>query len=91
MTQRQQAQPQPKTKEEYETVREVTHRFGNTGFLEVARKRLVVRPDAPPADEFLMVTRGFFTADGSRRWTRFVTLPDNPDAISWLAEALRET
>lgn len=69
----------------YETLREDTLRFGANGYLEVARKRLV---EAGEASEFVLLTRGFVEADGRKRWTRFVTLPDDPRTLAWLAESL---
>lgn len=69
----------------YETLREDTFRFGANGYLEVARKRLV---EGGEASEFVLLTRGFVEADGRKRWTRFVTVPDDPRALEWLAESL---
>lgn len=70
----------------YETLREDTLRIGTNGYVEVARKRLV--EDGETSD-FVLVTRGFVEGDGRKRWTRFVTLPADPDSLAWLAEALR--
>ena len=72
----------------YETLRETTRRIGRNGYLEVARKRLA---EGENALEFLVVTRGFFDDDGTKRWTRFVTVPDDAETRAWLAEALRST
>lgn len=69
----------------YETVREETRRFGPTGYLEVARKRLT---DAEGVTEFVVVTRGHLEPDGSKRWTRFVTAPADEATRRWLAEAI---
>lgn len=69
----------------FEPVRETTRPFGQNGYLEVARRKL---RDESGDTEFLVVTRGYFAADGSKRWTKFVTLPDDPDLRAWLAEAL---
>lgn len=70
----------------YVTVREDTFRFGTNGYVEVARKRLV---EEGVASEFVLLTRGFVDSDGRKRWTRFVTLPADPEMVGWLAEALR--
>lgn len=70
----------------YETLREETMTFGANGYLELARKRLV---EGDEATEFLLLTRGFLDAQGEKRWTRFVTLPDEHQAREWLVEALR--
>lgn len=71
----------------FELVRERTRTFGQGSYLEVSRKRLV---EAGEATEFLLVTRGFLAADGGKRWTRFVTIPDDPAVRGWLVEALRD-
>lgn len=70
----------------FETVREATRRFGTNSYLELARKRLV--EDSGAASEFLVLTRGFFESDGSKRWTKFVTVPNDADLVTWLARAL---
>ena len=36
-----------------------------------------------------MITRGFIDSDGSRRWTKFVTVPDDRELLGFLAETLR--
>lgn len=69
----------------FDLVREQTRPFGQNSYLEVSRKRLSENGETT---EFLLVTRGFFAPDGQKRWTRFVTLPDDPEMRRWLAEAL---
>lgn len=70
----------------YESVKEETRKFGRNSYVEVSRKRLL--EDGHEATEFVLVTRGFFDRDGTKKWTRFVTLPDEPEVRTWLAEAL---
>lgn len=72
---------------DYETIHETTHRIGRTGYLEVARKRL--KEDENETD-FIVLTRGFYAKDGGKKWTRFVTIPDEPDAREWLAKQVRD-
>lgn len=69
----------------FDLVREETRPFGQNSYLEVSRKRLTENGEAT---EFLLVTRGFYATDGQKRWTRFVTLPDDAETRKWLAEAL---
>lgn len=69
----------------FEALIERTYDFGRNGYLEVARKRLREGTDAA---DFLVVSRGFYESDGSKRWTKFVTLPDDPALRAWLAEQL---
>ncbi len=72
----------------FEMVRETTRSFGSNSYLEVSRKRL--RDEQGVESDFLVITRGFFEKDGSKRWTKFVTLPDAEDVKTWLSTALRE-
>ena len=71
----------------FEALSERTRTFGKNAYLEVARKRL---RDGVATTDFLVVTRGFFEGDGTKRWTKFVTLPDDAELRAWLAQALRE-
>ena len=72
---------------EFEKVKELTHNYGTNGYLEVARKRLT---EGDRTTEFLFVSRGFYERGGEKRWTKFVTLPDDPALKEWLAKALQE-
>jgi hypothetical protein len=70
----------------YETLSAEARPVGRDGYMEVARKRLV--EDGRERD-FVLVTRGIVQPDGTKRWTRFVTLPDDAELRDWLADALR--
>lgn len=70
----------------YESLTEETRTFGKNSYVEVSRKRLVDEQDR--ASEFVLVTRGFYDRDGRKRWTRFVTLPDDAEVKAWVREAL---
>lgn len=72
----------------FEQVREATRKFGSNSYLEVARKRL--RDETGAESEFLVLTRGFYEKDGAKRWTKFVTVPDDRELREWLAGALRD-
>ena len=71
----------------FEALVERTYPFGRNAYLEVARKRL---REGDGASDFLVVSRGFYESDGSKRWTKFVTLPDDPELRAWLAKAIQE-
>lgn len=72
---------------DYQTIQETTHRIGRTGFIEVARRRL---KEEDAETDFIMVARGFYAKDGGKKWTRFVTIPDEPAAREWLARQVRD-
>ena len=69
----------------YETVRTDVRRCGKNSYMEVSRQRL---REGKSTTDFLVVTRGFFEKDGSRTWTRFVTIPDDPALRKWLRASL---
>lgn len=69
----------------FDVVRDMTRPFGKNSYIEVCRKRLTENGET---SDFLLVTRGFFDGDGEKRWTRFVTLPDDEETKRWLADAL---
>lgn len=69
----------------YESLKEDVKKFGKNSYIEVSRKRL---DEGGETTEFVLVTRGFFDKDGTKKWTRFVTLPDDPDLRDWLKESL---
>lgn len=71
----------------FDLVNEQTRPFGQNSYLEVSRKRLTENGETT---EFLLVTRGFYASDGAKRWTKFVTLPDDEETKRWLAQALGE-
>jgi hypothetical protein len=71
----------------YESLKEETRKFGKNSYVEVARKRLV--ESSGDDAQFLLVTRGFYDKDGTKKWTRFVTLPDEPEVKAWVVEALK--
>ena len=69
----------------YETVRVDLRRFGKNSYREVSRQRLT---EGKRTTDFLVVTRGFFEKDGTKTWTRFVTIPDDPALKKWLRASL---
>jgi hypothetical protein len=73
----------------YQTLREERKRFGRNSYLEVSRQKMD-EPGARGPTEFILVTRGWIEKDGSKKWSRFVTLPDDPDMVRWLAKTLQE-
>ncbi len=71
----------------FEALVERTYPFGKNAYIEVARKRL---REGDQSSEFLVISRGFYEKDGSKRWTKFVTLPDDVELLAWLGKALQE-
>lgn len=69
----------------YETIRDEVRAFGENAYLEVARRKL---KDETGEFEFLLISRGYYAAGGEKKWTKFVTVPDDPDVRAWLSQAI---
>ncbi len=73
----------------YVTLKETRKEFGRNNYLEASRQKLKEEGAASPA-EYILVARGYFDKDGVKRWSRFVTLPDDPEMVKWLAKSIQE-
>ena len=71
---------------EFEVVKSEEQEFGRNNFLEVARK--VAKTD-DGQNEFISVTRGFFLADGTRRYKTSLTIPDDEEIKQFVADSIR--
>lgn len=72
---------------EFQTIKAEEVKFGNNNFIEVARKKAVT-PEGE--NEFIAVSRGFFAPDGSKRFKRSFTIPDNTEVIDFICEKIKE-
>lgn len=72
---------------EFETLEKREHEFGTRNFLEVARK---VARDEDSETEFVAMTRGYMTADGSRRYKTNLTMPYEARVVDFAATSLME-
>lgn len=70
---------------DYETLEEDVRDFGNRSYLQVARKRVT---DGDESTTFVVITRGFYDDEDTRRWTKFVTLPDDEELRGFVSEAV---
>ena len=61
----------------FETIVEERMNFGRNNFVEVARKKVIDESDRE--NEFISISRGFFTNDGEPRYSKgkTVTIPVN--------------
>ena len=62
-----------KQKVEFETITAEKKPFGKNNFIEVARKRAKTDEGV---NEFISVSRGYYLPDGSERFKRSITIPD---------------
>ena len=70
----------------FETVKAEIKEFGRNNFIEIARKRAV---SADGSTEFISVSRGYYARDGSRKFKRSLTIPDDPETKEFMAEMIR--
>lgn len=72
---------------EFQTIKAEEIKFGNNNFIEVARKKAVTDEGE---NEFISVSRGFFTPDGERRYRKSFTLPLDTAVIDFVAAKIKE-
>lgn len=72
---------------EFQTIKSEKVNFGTNNFLEVARKKAITDEGE---NEFISVSRGYFLADGSERFKRSLTIPDDPEVKKFIAEKITE-
>ncbi|HIJ98849.1 TPA: hypothetical protein H1005_02805 [archaeon] len=72
---------------EFQTLKAEEVKFGNNNFIEVARKKAVT-PEGE--NEFVAISRGFFAPDGSKRFKRSFTIPDNAEVVDFVCEKIKE-
>ncbi|HEY7587409.1 MAG TPA: hypothetical protein VIB49_01500 [Thermoplasmata archaeon] len=71
---------------QFETIRAEKINFGRNNFLEVARKRATT---AEGTNEFISVSRGYYLPDKTERFKRSLTIPDDPEIKSFIADKIK--
>jgi hypothetical protein len=71
----------------FETLKSEKKEFGRNNFLEVARKKAITDEGE---NEFISVSRGYFLPDGSERFKKSLTIPDDDDIKEFVAKNIRE-
>lgn len=72
---------------EFENIKTEEIKFGNNNFIEVARKKAITPENE---NEFISVSRGFFTPDGQRRYKRSFALPIDNEVVEFVASKIKE-
>ena len=75
-----------KQKVEFETVKAEKKPFGKNNFIEVARKKAKTEDGV---NEFISVSRGYYLPDGSERFKRSITIPDDATIKEFVAEKIK--
>ena len=61
--------------------------FGKNNFLEVARKKAITDEGD---SEFISVSRGYFLPDGSEKYKKSITIPDDPNIKQFVTEKINK-
>lgn len=70
---------------EFETLKSEEITFGENDFIQVARKKAISEEGE---NEFVSLTRGYFTADGSRRYKSNFSVPTDDNVVEFIIEHL---
>jgi len=71
----------------FETLKSEKKEFGRNNFLEVARKKAITEDGE---SEFISVSRGYFLPDGSERFKKSLTIPDDDEIKKFVAQSILE-
>jgi len=71
---------------EFQTIKAEEIKFGRNSFIEVARK--IAKTDEGE-NEFVSISKGFFTPDGGKRFRDSLSLPKEPEVIAEIADKLK--
>jgi len=72
---------------EFETIKAEEIKFGNSNFIEVARKKAIT-PQGE--NEFISISRGFYLLDKEKRYRKSFTVPISEDVVNFVSEKLKE-
>lgn len=72
---------------EFETIKSEEIMFGNSNFIEVARKKAIT-PERE--NEFISLSRGFYTLDKQKRYRKSFTIPDSKEVVNFISDKLKE-
>ncbi|HIG97654.1 MAG TPA: hypothetical protein HA230_04910 [Candidatus Aenigmarchaeota archaeon] len=71
----------------FETIKSEEIKFGNSNFLEIARKKAISEEGE---NTFISISRGFITPSGEKRYRKSFTVPLDENVIKFIAEKLKE-
>jgi len=72
---------------EFEIIKSEEIMFGNSNFIEVARKRAKT-PERE--NEFISLSRGFYMLDKQKRYRKSLTIPLSKEVIDFISEKIKE-
>ena len=77
---------EPRSRVEFETLSSEKVNFGTNNFLEIARKK--AKTDDGD-NEFISVSRGYYLPDGSERFKKSLTIPDDEEIRNFVADKIK--
>ncbi|MCK4757037.1 MAG: hypothetical protein KAS67_01155 [Thermoplasmata archaeon] len=77
---------EPRSRVEFETLSSEKVNFGRNNFLEIARKK--AKTDDGD-NEFISVSRGYYLPDGSERFKKSLTIPDDEEIRNFVADKIK--
>ena len=70
---------------EFETIESTEVKFGNNNFIEVGKKKAITEEGE---NQFISLSRGFFTPDGEKRYKKNFSLPNDAEVVKQIIDAL---
>jgi len=70
---------------EFETIESTEVKFGNNNFIEIGKKKAVTEEGE---NEFISLSRGFFTQDGQKRYKKNFAIPNDSAVLNKIIKAL---
>jgi len=71
---------------EFETVKAEKKNFGRNNFIEVARK---IAHTEDGSNEFISISRGYYLPDGTERFKRSLTVPDEGELKDFVSDMIK--
>ena len=71
---------------EFETIESTEVKFGNNNFIEIGKKKAVTEEGE---NEFVSLSRGFFTQDGQKRYKKNFAIPNDAEVLKQIVDALQ--
>jgi len=71
---------------EFETLAAEKKEFGRNNFIEVARKKAITEDGE---NQFISISRGYFLPDGTERFKKSLTIPDDQEMKDFVADKIK--
>lgn len=72
----------------FETIKAEEIKFGAKNFLEIARKKAVTEEGTE--NEFISISRGFFTPENEKRFRKSIAIPNDKEVIKQISDILKK-